>query len=701
MDEVSVGKICIGVDVGGTFTDAVLTDGVRTWRAKSPTTPRALGQGVLAAVRLASERSGRTLEELVPDVSRFGLGTTAVTNTLASRSGRRVGLLTTAGFEGMLPFAQGSRIVDVDGWLSPPEEVVSRRAIAPIRERIDREGRIIHALSTAEVREQAHRLVREERIEAIAVSYLWSFINPVHESETIEAIEKIYPDLPVVAGSALHPAIREYERTTHAVLNAYVSGSLSGIEELEAELDHLGLKVPLLLVHSAGGSITVGEARRQPISLAVSGPAAGVAASIEVADACQVRDFITCDMGGTSFDVSVVTNGEPMRRSRGEVMGVWTALSLLDVESIGAGGGSTGWIDARGMLRVGPRSAGADPGPACYGRGGTEASVTDALVVLGFIDPSHFLGGDFSLDFDAAQASCARLGEPLGLSAEDTAWGIRQIALADMVKATRGRLAAFGLDPRNHTLLSFGGSGALFTADIAAALGVEQVLVPELASVLSAFGAATTDVRRERIRSVLAIMPVDASLVEKILSELASSVENDLAADGVQPAERSVSFEADMRFSKQISELQLPIRSTPASPTGAAAVLDGQLLVDFNAEYIKRYGQGSVVLGAPVELVSLRAIGIGKTVQAKLNERDREEAAAAGRAVSTGSRRVRIARGPSGVRDVPVFRGDDLRPGYTLQGPSLVDGADTTIWLPEGSQASVDRHGTLAIEVTR
>ena len=693
MMEASGGRICVGVDVGGTFTDAVLTDGATTWRAKAPTTPGELGRGVLAAVRLAAERSGRTLESLLAEVIRFGLGTTAVTNTLASRTGRRVGLLATAGFEGMLPFAQGTRVVGADGWLTPPPEIVSRRAIAPIRERIDRDGKIIQALDTADVLDHVHRLVREESVEAIAISYLWSFINPVHESASAEAIAGAFPDLPVVTGAALHPAIREYERTTYAVLNAYVSGSLGGIEELEAELDQLGLQVPVLLVHSAGGSITVGQARRHPIGLAASGPAAGVAAAIKVAETCQVRDVITCDMGGTSFDVSIVADGEPVRRSRGEVMGVWTALSLVDVESIGSGGGSEGWVDARHMLRVGPRSAGAVPGPACYGRGGSEATVTDALVVLGFIDPDRFLGGDFSLDLEAARAACARLGERLGLSPDDTAWGIRQIALADMVKATRGRLAAFGLDPRTHTLLSYGGSGALFTADIAAAIGVGTVLVPELASVLSAFGAATTNVRRERIHSVLETMPVDIPLVTKILDELAGAVMEDLAADGVPPANRSVSFEADMRFSKQIFELQLPIHLE------SGAAMHERLLRDFETEYTKRYGQGSIVLGAPVELVSLRAVGIGETAQATLSSSPPGNQAGDARAVAVGARQVRIERGAAGVRDIPVFSGDDLKSGHALRGPALVDCSDTTIWLPEGSRASVDRHGTLAIEV--
>src|SRR5580704_9229355 len=257
-----IAATCICVDVGGTFTDVVLSDGTRTWRAKAPSTPGELGRGVLDACRLVAERSGRTLDALLPTVSRFGLGTTAVTNTLASRTGRRVGLLTTSGFEGMLRFAQGTRVIDEDGWLALPPQVVPRQAIAAVHERIDRDGRVIVPIDTAEVVEEVRRLVDNERVEAIAVSYLWSFANPVHETLSVQAIAEAHPGVPVVSGAALHPAIREYERTTYAVLNAYVSGALGGIEELEADLRALGLTVPMLLVHSGGGSITVAEARR-------------------------------------------------------------------------------------------------------------------------------------------------------------------------------------------------------------------------------------------------------------------------------------------------------------------------------------------------------------------------------------------------------------------------------------------------------
>ena len=696
--------VCLGIDVGGTFTDAVLTDGAWSWRAKSPTTPGRLAEGVLAAAALAAERWGGTLEDLLPTVGRFGLGTTAVTNALASRTGRRVGLLTTEGFQGMLPFAKGTRVIDDEGWLAPPPEIVPHRCIAGIRERTDRNGEVVVPLDLAQVRAQVRRLVEDEGCEAIAVSYLWSFLNPAHERSTVEVVSVTHPEVPVVAGSDLHPAIREYERTTFAVLNAYVSDALGGIEELEGALAGLGLSVPLLLVHSGGGSITLGEARRQPLALAASGPAAGVAAAVAIArEEGGAANLVTCDMGGTSFDVSLVEGGEPARRTRGELMGVWTALSLIDVQSIGAGGGSLGWVDARGMLRVGPRSAGAVPGPACYGRGGRDATVTDALVVLGFIDPDRFLGGDFALDADAAREACGRLGEPLGMGAEEVAWGVRQIALAGMVKATRSRLASLGLDPREHHILSFGGSGSLFTPEIARALGVPRVVVPQLASVLSAFGAATTDVRRERVRSVLGTMPVDPVLVQKLLDELAAGVEDDLAADGVAAEDRSVRYEGDLRFSRQVFELQLPVSTTRIDEAAVE-----RLLHDFQDEYAKRYGKGSIVLGTPVELVGLRAIGIGATMRATLGGEppvgageDTAATAAGPRptrpAEPMGTRAVRLERHQQ-PREVAVHRGPDLRPGHTLDGPALVDGSDTTIWVPPGCSARVDVHGTLEIE---
>ncbi len=694
MSGMKAAGLCIGIDVGGTFTDCVLTEGNRVWRAKSPTTPGEIGKGVLAAAALACERRGESLRATMPQVARFGLGTTAITNVLAARVGKRVGLVTTAGFEEMIPFARGSRVIDDEGWLITPPSIIDLDTIAGVAERIDREGRVVIPLDPAHAESAIRRLVEHGKIEALVVSFLWGFRNPVHEELVVALARRNYPEITVLSAGLLHPAAREFERTSFALLNAYVSGALGGIDELAAELALLGLKPSLLLVHSQGGSISIAEAKNRPLGLAASGPAAGVAACVAVAKAAGITEVVTCDVGGTSFDVSVIVGGEPASRTRGEVMGMWTALRQVDVESIGAGGGSLGWIDARGLLRVGPQSAGSVPGPACYGRGGARATVTDALVVLGYIDPDRFLGGDFKLDAAAARAACAALGEQIGMDLESTAWGIRRLALAGMVKATRGRTGMLGLDLRRQAFLSFGGSGSLFTPDLAIAVAAKKVLVPELASVLSAFGAATTDIRRERIRSMIALFPLDPTTVARVTSELAQSVLDDLAADGVREADRSVYFEADLRFARQISEIAMPL---PGGTFDADA--ETALLGAFRAEYARRYGHGALALGAPIELATIRAVGIGRTTQAVLSPTNVDVVSEGTAAPVARRRSVRLERGDAGREDIAVFDGDRLRPGHTLGGPALIDARDTTIWIPAGATATVNGQGTLVMEM--
>jgi N-methylhydantoinase A len=687
---------CIGVDVGGTFTDAVLTDGVGVWRAKSPTTPANIGEGVLKAIELAATRAGTELDRILPTVRRFGLGTTAVTNVLASRTGRRVGLITTKGFEELVPFARGRKINDEDGWLTTPAEIVSRHRIVGVTERVDRDGAVVTPLDVEELVEAARHLIEAKDADALAVSFLWSFRNPIHEEQAVDALRQAFPDIAVVSGAALHPAVREYERTTFAILNAYVTGAFAGIEQLSTELERRGLVAPLLLVHSAGGSISVNEARRVPVGLAESGPAAGVAASAQLSNAEGIPDVITCDMGGTSFDVSVIAGGEPIRRTRGELMGVWTALSLVDVESIGAGGGSIGWADARGMLRVGPRSAGSVPGPACYGWGGTDPTVTDALLVLGYLSPEKFLGGDMALDLDAAVNACGRLGTQLGMDAHETAWGIRQVAIAGMITAVRSRLAARGLDPREQVILSYGGCGGLFTPTIGESIGSRGVLIPGLASVLSAFGAATTDVRRERIKAVLEPMPVDPMLLEKLGRELQSQVNEDLEADGIPPSERTIDFEADLRFKRQVWEISIPLQTQQLDRVEFDTLVDR-----FKEEYAKRYGRGSIVLGAPVEFVNLRAVGTGRTVQASLEAGHTEHVKPGTKATAAMTRMVRVEREAGGEEAVDVYEGRQLLPGHTLEGPALIEGIDTTVWVPALAKVKMTPHGTYAMELAR
>ena len=685
--------VCIGIDVGGTFTDVVLMSMHSMWRAKAPTTADDVGRGVLEACSLVATRAGTTLEELLPRVRRIGLGTTAVTNVLAGRTGKRVGLITTMGFEDLVPLSRGRRVND-GGWLVLPPQLVDRECIAGVAERVDRHGTVLHALDRDEVVAAGRMLVESKGVEALAVSFLWSFRNPSHEDLAVAALTEALPGIPITSGAALLPVVREFERSTFAVLNAYTSGALVGVDRLAADLGARGLQVPVLLVHSGGGATTVAEAHRVPISLAESGPAAGVAAAVEVARSHGVTDAVTCDMGGTSFDVSVVTGGEPARRSRGDLMGVWTALSLVDVDSIGAGGGSVGWVDARSMLRVGPRSAGAVPGPACYGRGGTEPTITDALLVLGYLAPDRFLGGDMVLDRGAALDACARLAHVLTLDEHEVAWGMRELALVGMAKAVRGRLSERGLDPRRHALICYGGCGALFAAEIARAIGARTVIIPELASVLSAYGAATTDVRRERAQSLEVAFPVDVDTVAAVAEKLRADVDADVAADGIAAADRSVHFEIDLRFARQKWELTVPLPGTRVHADSFERLLDA-----FRAEYGRRYGEGALMAGAVVELVAVRAIGVGATMKPpSAATRTAASRGRGGRPVASGQRGVRLARGAA-PSSVDVFDSDTLQRGDRVRGPAVVDGRDTTVWLPDGASLEVDEQRTLLVEV--
>ncbi|HEX3842186.1 MAG TPA: hydantoinase/oxoprolinase family protein [Acidimicrobiales bacterium] len=684
--------IRLGVDIGGTFTDAVIIDGERSVRAKSLTTVDDLRLGVLDACSLAATRLGTSLDQLLPSVKRFGLGTTEVTNKIATRNWLRVGLVTTLGFEDAVPEARG-RFVSEGGWLVPPPQLVDRNCIVGVRERIDRNGTVLQAIDECEVLDKIEHLVADQRIEAVAVSFLWSFLNPTHEVLAVQIIRREFPHLPVTSGAQLHPVMREYERTTFALLNAATADGLNGIDVLASELSERGLRVPILLVHSGGGSLSIDEARRTPVLLAESGPAAGVAAAASVALAAGHPDAITCDMGGTTFDLSVVRGGAPTRRSRGDVMGIWTAMTMVDVDSIGAGGGSIAWADAIGGLCVGPRSAGSNPGPACYGKGGSEPTVTDALLVLGFMDSERFLDGSMTLDREASLGVCGQLGESIGLDPIETAWGIREIALAGMVNATRGRLAERGLDPRRHALVGFGGCAGLFTVSIASALGIATVISPAFASVLSALGAATLEVRRERSHFMGIPVTGDITQVRLASEKLAMAVDEDLSNDGVPEADRTITFEWDLRVSLQKSELSVPIRTSLTDPLAVSYALD-----DFHQEYSSRYGVGSLSSTADVELAVIRAVGTGhtSTLYGDKHESRIDEANSPGRKVARRSLQVdRIGE----RQEVSVILSDDLQAGDAIKGPVLVDDHDTTVWMPPGATGVMDRNRSILIEV--
>ncbi|HUE39192.1 MAG TPA: hydantoinase/oxoprolinase family protein, partial [Candidatus Binatia bacterium] len=541
----------IGIDIGGTFTDCFVTDGTRSWSAKAPTTPAALDRGLTDSLRQAAAAASLSLEALLRETVHFGLGTTSVTNVLAEQRGARTGLVTTRGFADLFTIARGHRLGQ-NGMSVPLPDLVPRERVAEVAERIDSNGRILLGLDAKAARRTIRRLVADERIEALAICLLWSCRNAAHEIALERIVRELDPRLFVTRSSEVFPVVREYERMTATVLNAYCWQSFSTfLGQIERGLSAAGLAVPIAIMQSSGGTCSAAEALRLPVHLAQSGPVAGVVGAQRIGGASGRRDLITADLGGTSYDVCLVRDGEPVTKARAEIAGLWTGLVTVDVSSIGAGGGSLAWIDSRGMLQVGPRSAGADPGPVCYARGGDTPTLTDALVLLGYIDPNHFLGGRMRLDAGAAAQAMRTLGGRLGLDGPTAAAGVYRIALENMTLATRGLLAEKGHDPREFALLSYGGAGSLFTAPIARELGVREVIVPRWASVFSAFGAAGADVRRDRARTVLAKLPFDPAGLERTFAELESEVRAQIRAQVDPRVPIEIVREGDLRFVRQ------------------------------------------------------------------------------------------------------------------------------------------------------
>jgi N-methylhydantoinase A len=569
----------------------------------------------------------------------------------------------------------------------PLPTLVPRRRVAEVTERVERDGRVLVPLDETQALEATRRLIEVEGVESLAVCFLWSFRNPAAERRVAALARACHPSLHVSCSADLFPVIREYERMTATVLNAYTARAVASfLDAVETRLAAAGLRVPVAVVQSNGGTMAPAEARAKPVLLAQSGPVAGVSAAQALGRALDLPDVITGDMGGTSFDVAVITRGEPERRLRAELFGLWTGLAMVAVGSIGAGGGSIAWRDARGMLRVGPRSAGAEPGPACYGRGGTEPAVTDALVALGLLDPRNFLGGALVLDDEGAVAALGRLGRTLGLDPDATARGVYRLACEQMTLAVKGLLVERGLDPRRFAFVCYGGGGGLFAARIARALAIGRVVVPALAAVFSAFGAATADVRREAVRTLFARLPVEPAAVRACVDALRAEVVAALAGEGITPAQTTWRVEADLRFHRQTWEVTVPLEVEAVDRLGDA----------FRARYVELYGSGALAGGAGIDLVNCRVIGVASVPRpgatpGPLGAPDARPALA-------GARAVWLPGGDDGRVRVPVYDGERLLPGMAFAGPALVERRDTTILVPAGDRAAVDGAGSLTIE---
>ncbi|MCD5408636.1 hydantoinase/oxoprolinase family protein [Candidatus Bipolaricaulota bacterium] len=669
-------EVLLGVDIGGTFTDFVWTEDGALRALKVPTTP-AQEEGFLAG--LARLPAG--------EIERIVHGTTVATNALLEGKWARTALITTAGFRDVLAIGRQNRPSLYDLTCDRPAPMVPREWRLEAPERLDSRGRVVRPLDEGAVREIARRIARGG-IESVAVVLLFSFLNPAHERRVREILVEEGVQVPITLSSEILPEFREFERTSTTVMTAALRPVVERyLLRLSQALLSRGISAPLLVMQSNGGVAGTAEAARRAASLLLSGPAGGAIGAKRVGAVAGFANLITLDMGGTSADVALIEDGEIALTPEREVAGRPVRLPMVDVHTVGAGGGSIAWLDPGGGLRVGPRSAGSRPGPACCGRGGTEPTVTDAHLLLGHLPRERPLGGLPPLSVELAAEAIRGIAGALGLPLERAAWGILEVAEATMERAIRVISVERGHDPREFVLVAFGGAGPLHGASLARKLGIPRVLIPACAGVLSALGLVSADLVHTYVRSlVVPLTDVSPERVNDLLAAFRREAEGILKAEGVPEGARKYRPAVDLRYRGQAYELSVPLPDRPFSAEDLAELESG-----FHREHERLYGYA--VPGEPVELVNLRLTAIGEA-----------EAPALPRLRRGGSvEGALIERRPvyfgEGWRETPVYAREKLPPGAELRGPAVVEGRESTCLVPPGARASVDAYGNLILEV--
>ena len=673
----------IGLDIGGTFTDIVALDhDGRLALTKVPSTPKDLLDGIGVAVGSILAIAGAKPGE----VERFIHGTTVATNAILEQKGAVTAVLTTKGFEDVLELGRMKRSRMYDLAMDPetPTFLAPRRRRVGIRERLDAKGRVLVPLNDDEVRESVQAL-RAQGVSAIAVCYLFSFVNPAHERRTRDLITALAPEISVSLSSDVDPTFREYERLCVTAFDAYlgpvVKRYLAGLADA---LRSLGVAAPPLIMRSRGGIVSAALAAREPVTLFLSGPAGGVMGARFAAERSGVRDFVSLDMGGTSNDVGVVRDGAPLLAGEGSIGPYPVRTPMVDVNTIGAGGGSIAWIDDAGGLRVGPRSAGAEPGPACYGRGGDEATVTDASVVLGYLNPARFAGGAMVLDVASAERAVAAIGRRLGLDRVAAAAGIHRVVNARMADQIRLVTIKRGYDPRQFSLVVLGGAGPVHGAALAAEMGMAEVLVPEAPGVLAAFGLLSAAIEHHHARTLQA--RTDAAELHSVngcLAELDAAGRVRMREEGAPPHEVRVAYAADMRYVGQAYELEVPI-TAPLTRDSVA-----EIVTAFHGTHERIYGYARPQ--QVVEFVNFRAVHTYPLPRPVVRPSARTNGTLADARI--GERRAYFG----GYVTTALYERARLPLGARLAGPAIVEQNDTTTVIPPGVTALVDDAGNLRL----
>lgn len=669
----------VGVDIGGTFTDFVLSTNDGLTIHKLPSTPANPAKAMLEGLRALT---GDQLDQL----ERVAHGSTVATNAILERKGARIAFLTTGGFRDVLFIGRQNRpeLYALHPQLPPP--LIPREDCYDIPERIDHTGGVLVPLDIAALDAALDDIAKKD-VEAIAVCFLYSYINPAHEQAVRDRIIKrgLLAADQVALSCEVLPEFREYERASTVALEAYVRPVMSRyVAALESDLPE---KTGLRIMKSDGGVIGAARVRAQAIQTALSGPAAGVIGADFVAHLAGIQNIITLDMGGTSTDVAVCP-GQIIRRPISEIDGLPLRIRLLDIETIGAGGGSIARLDAGGVLRVGPESAGAEPGPVVYGRGGTQPTVTDANAVLGRLHPEHFLGGAMPLDIDAGRKAIGALAKAMKLSPEAAAHGILEVANASIDRALRRVTVARGYDPRHFTLTAFGGAGGLQACAVAERLEIPRVLVPRYPGVLCAFGLLAADVALDYTRTLL--LPAGDEALRAITDELESMIaraRDDLAAEGVPRKRRHFVPSVDARYEGQAYELNIPFAG------------DMDIAATFHEMHQRTYGHA--IPGRMVEAVNVRLQAVGTVRRPALRPEpvDEQEFAGARHAVP-GDAVLGEAESSDGQR-MMLYDRESLPPGARFRGPALIFQADSTTYVAPGWSARVDGYRNLILDHTQ
>jgi N-methylhydantoinase A len=674
----SARDIRVAVDIGGTFTDFEIFDPATgaVHQHKAPSTPADPSAGLLDGMRQAARRFGFALA----DVRQVLHGTTIATNAVLERKLPRGAVLTTAGFEDLLQIGRHGRRDIYALTASPPPPLVPRNLCLGVVERLRADGSVATPLEEASVAAAARRL-REAGVQAVAVCLLHAYANPVHERRIGAMLADALPDVAVSLSSEISPELREYERLSTTVLNALLVPIVAGyIAKLDRRLAEAEFGARIYLVQSNGGVSGPAKAGREPARLLLSGPSGGAAAARRLAASLGLPNLVAIDMGGTSFDVSVVHGGQVAMVTEGEIDGLPVRLPMVEMRTIGAGGGSIAWVDPGGRLRIGPHSAGADPGPACYGRGGTGMTVTDANLLLGRLDGDSFLGGAMRLDRAAASRAAWDIAARLGLDADATAAGVVAITNASLAGAIRLSLFEKGLDPEDFCLLSFGGAGGVHACEVAEELGIARVVFPPHASTLSAWGILWSDIVHDLAATqILPLAGASAALADAAI-RLRQDAAALLAEDGVAEPLREMEWSADCRYAGQAFELAVPLAEADFSAAGLAAIAEG-----FHAIHRQRFAHDD--RGVPVEIVALRLTARGRLAKP---ERDAAEAQAG----AARSQRPVLVEGAWQPAEI-CGRG---AVGAGLHGPAVVEEAYTSTWIPPGWRVSTHPSGALMAE---